>query len=81
MGRISCYTQHHCGKDAAYSDTLPPWLRPIGAALLSLWPFSRHCLFTLVRRIGGGDEANEKQVMWKDVWQPLHSWRQCNYWE
>jgi GT2 family glycosyltransferase len=53
----------------------PAWQRPLGLALLGLWPWSRMAGGALLARLTGRSGAGEAAKVWGEVWAARHEWR------
>jgi GT2 family glycosyltransferase len=54
---------------------LPPWQRPVAAALLRIWPLTRSLAGELAARLTGRRGAAEAAAHWRAVWAERETWR------
>lgn len=52
-----------------------PALRPIGLALLRMWPLSRWIANSVIFRVIGSQSAAQTAEAWREIWQARGNWR------
>lgn len=63
------------GKTTLIRRHFPPWNRPVGLMLLTLWPWTRMIATGVLARLTGAERHRDAHVTWREIWSRRGEWQ------